>query len=152
MTAELGRSLPLGVTIHTMEQGHAAINDPSWQQELGTLLEAELAIIARYGILQCGNLLARLRVKKSPVDGLTVLDRYVYLADVQVDGIRNIGVGSSLLDEMERHARTFGASRIEAIISPVDLAATPHLPIFYEHRGYQLTPADNGGFTMVKPL
>jgi GNAT superfamily N-acetyltransferase len=152
MAAEFKRGLPPGATIHTMESGQAAIDDPSWQQELGTLLEADLALYAEPGGRRCGSLWAKLKVQKSPDDGLTVLDRFVYLTNVETTGVRNNGIGSGLLEEMEKHARQFGASRIEAIISPFDFVATPSLPVFYEHRGYQLTPADNGGFTMIKPL
>lgn len=144
------RRLPFGVTVQTMEVGQAAIDNPTWQQENGTLLERNLAITASYGARRCGTLLAMLRIEKN--DDGEIKDKYVYLGNIEVEGVRNIGVGSGLLNEMEMHARTFGASRIEGEISPDDLTATPHLPSFYEHRGYMLSPTEDGGFTITKLL
>lgn len=143
------RQAPEELHIEIDPQTESILEDNTWQDELGLLVKTDLKLSAKIHDEPCGRLYAELRVSKNPEQ--TVLDRYVYLANIIVNGEREKGIGSSLLTSMERYAIRFGASRIEGIISVVDLKRTPNLPSFYKHRGYQLT-SRGGGFKMVKPL
>ena len=149
------RPVPEGLVIYLDERTEDALSDSSWHEGFGKQ-ETVLRLTPVLNGEQCGTLYGHLVLTSDPTDG-TITDRYVHLGNVEVrptrrqGNVRRQGIGSALLAEMERHAGRFGASRIEGIISPIDLKETPSLPSYYENRGYQLTSKD-AGFTMVKPL
>jgi GNAT superfamily N-acetyltransferase len=156
MAAEYFRDLrlpPEDLFIRVDENSLAELLSPTWQQKEWGREERALQLFPTLNGEPCGTLYARFIVKNYGDDK----DKYVWLSNIEVrrtrtqGNTRRQGIGATLLTELERYAERFGASRIEGIISSVDLKETPMLPTFYQNRGYQLTPKE-AGFTMVKLL
>ena len=130
------RPVPDGLIIDLDEGFAATLSDTVWQEEYGKELWRPLQLNPKFNGERCGSLYARFIVKKDLANGITIIDRYVHLGNVLVNNtrrqgtLRTKGIGSALLTMMENYATRFDASRIEGIISPVDLPTTPTLPSF----------------------
>lgn len=139
-------------TILIDPRSETILEDTSWQSELGTDIRESLWLFLKVDGKRHGRLFAELIIIKSPEDAATEIERYVRLGNIEITTpYRRKGFGSQMINEMERHARQFGALRIEGIISQFDLDNQPLLPEFYTKLGYTLTK-DQNGYTFVKFL
>lgn len=83
-------------------------------------------------------------------------NRYVQLNDVTVHHLedakmRRRGLGTSMVNELEKIAHQFEAKKIIGIVSTKDLVDRPWLPKFYKQLGFTVTE-NGGGYNLEKAL
>lgn len=131
------RQLPEGMIIALNQE----VEEAGWE-DLGFQVTKKFRLDAELNGTNYGHIRAEKRIKKTWDTANKERDRYVYLSHIFVETKREHGIGSSLLAEMEKNAREFGASRIEGKVYKSDIDKTPGLLDFYRRRGYEVTLVD----------
>jgi GNAT superfamily N-acetyltransferase len=159
--AENERRLPEGVTVALSERSKPVLEDTSWQEAEDRDVERIIYLQATKDGETVGKLMAILRIHKVMENNRHVeQERDVYLSSIRVQGtdepvdivldaneravvgMRQQGIGSELLRELEQAARGFGASKIEGIVNKKEKERTPGLLEFYNKRDYRTSLTD----------
>jgi len=145
-----------GGTIAQIDQkSRIALRDPEWTHKQRLNSSEYVLIRGMVGGEQRGALSASFEIKREfePSTGeLQKLDRSVKLKSVSVwPAYQRGGLGIAMLDELERQAGQFGASRITGIVSSKEYEEKPWLKEYYEKRGFEVSPIGEG-WKLVKDL
>lgn len=143
------------ISVKVDEKSELVFSDRTWQKEQTSRSSEPVILRGLVDGQQKGSLSASFEIKRrfDPQTGsFEEESRLVELPSISVwPGYQKRGLGAAMLEEIERLARHFGASKMQGKLGAADLEEKPWLKDFYIKRGFELEPK-GAGYKLSKSL